>query len=159
MLCYIFHVARQILIYLVPVTLKIPHLAMTCVHNIIAISGLVVRVYLAYKDVPVYKHISEDIAALQVLIDKVSQHFKSTTISNDDHHYGQKVLKGCQGVLEDLNHFIEKYWRLASINKRLVLNRVKLGTEDIATLHVRLISKTVLLKGFVRRCVVRYPLH
>ena len=128
---------------------------MTFVRDIIAISGLAVRVYIAYKDTQDYKWILEDIAALQMLLDKVAHHLKSTTISNDDHQYGQMVLKGCHGVLQDLNRFIEKYWRLASIHKRLVLNRVKLGTEDITTLHVRLISNTVLLNGFIRRCVVR----
>ena len=87
---------------------------MTCVLDIIAISGLAIRVYTAYKDVPDHRHISEDIAALQVLINKAGSHFKSTTISNDDQHYGQKTLRGCQSVLEDLNSFIEKYKRLAS---------------------------------------------
>ena len=127
---------------------------MICAHDIIAISGLAVRVYRAYKDVPDHRHISEDIAALRVLIDKVASHIKSTTISNHDLHYGQKTLKGCQGVLEDLNSFIEKYKRLASINKRLVFNSVRLGREDITVLHVRLISNTGLLNGFVRWCVV-----
>lgn len=132
---------------------------MTFLHDIIIISGLVIRVYQAYNEVPDFRFICEDIAALRALIDKVAQYFKSTTMSNDDHQYGQKVLKGCQGVLEDLNHFIEKYQRLVSIHKSLVWNRVKLGTEDIETLHVRLVSKTVLLNGYVRRCVVRYSLH
>ena len=132
---------------------------MTCVRDIIAISGLAVRVYTAYKETPDYKHISEDIAALQLLIDTIAQHLKSTRIINYDHHDSQKILKGCQSVLEDLNSFIEKYKRLASINKRLVLNRVKLGKDDITILHGRLISNTGLLNGFVRRCVVHFPLH
>ena len=129
---------------------------MDCVRDIIAISGLVIRVHLAYKDVlwGDFGYILEDIAALQVLIDKVAQHFKSTTTSNGDHHDGQRILKGCQSVLEDLNAFIEKYRRLASVNKSLVINRVKLGKNDITVLHARLISNTGLLTGFVRRCVV-----
>ena len=127
---------------------------MTCVRDIIAISGLAIRVYTAYKDTSDdYRHISADVATLQALIEKVAQHFKGTTISSGDHQYGQKVLKGCQAVLEDLMSFIDKYNRLASIHKRLVLNRVKLG-KDITALQVRLISETVLLNGFVRRCVV-----
>ena len=125
---------------------------MTCVRNIIATSGLAVRVYTAYKDAPDgYRHISEDVATLQTLIGKAAQHFKGTTISSDDRHDGQKTLKDCQSVLQDLYSFIEKYKRLASINKSLVLDRVKLGKEDITTLQVRLISNTGLLNGFVRR--------
>ena len=132
---------------------------MTCVHDIIATSGLAVRVHSAYKDAPDdYRHIMEDVAALQVLIDKVAQHFKGTIISSDDRHHGQKVLKGCRGVLEDLMSFIEKYNRLAFINQRPVLNRVKLG-KDITVLQVWLISEMVLLNGFVRRCVVSFPFH
>ena len=90
------------------------------------------------------------------MIGKVAEHFKSTTISSDDHHYGQMVLKGCHGVLVDLYCLFEKYRRLASINKRIVLNSIKLGKENITTLHVQLISNAVLLKGFVRRCVVHF---
>ena len=132
---------------------------MICVRDIIVISGLAVQVYIAYRDTPDYRFISKDIAALRVLIDKAAQLSKSTKISNDDHHYGQKVLKGCQGALEDLKHFIEKYNRLASINKSLVLNRVKLGKYDITVLHERLISSASLLNGFVRWYVVHFLLH
>ena len=125
---------------------------MICVHDIIAISGLAIRVSIAYKDAPdAYRHISEEVAALKLLVDKVVPHLKRTTISQEDHHYGETVLKGCQGVLEDLNSFIGKYKRLSSMNKRLVLNRVKLGTKDITVLDVQLISKTASLNGFVRK--------
>ena len=129
---------------------------MICVRDIIAISGLAVRVYTAYKDVPDHRHISKDIAALQVLINKVAPHFKDTTISQEDYHYGEKIVKACHGVLEDLNAFIEKYKRLSSINERLVLNRVKLGKNNITVLHVQLISNTNLFNGFVRRCVTHF---
>ena len=132
---------------------------MNCVRDIIATSGLAVRVYAAYKDAPDdCSHISEDVAALQVLIDQVAQYFKNTTLSSDDCYDGQRVLKDCQSVLQDLYSLMEKYRRLASMNKRLVLRRVKLGKEDITTLQVRLISNTGLLNGFVRRCVVRASL-
>ena len=129
---------------------------MICVRDIIAITGLAAKVSIAYKDASDdYKHISEEVAALKLLVERVAPHFQGTTISQEDYHYGERVLKGCQSVLEDLNSFIRKYERLASINKRLVLNRVKLGKEDITALEVQLVSNTVLLNGFVRRCVVR----
>ena len=122
--------------------------------DFIVISGLATRVHIAYKDAPdYYRHISEEAATLKLLIDKVAPHFKGTSISSKDRHYGQTVLKGCQGVLEDLNSFIERYKRIASMNRRLVLNRVTLG-KDITAIQVRLISNTVLLNGFVRRCVI-----
>ena len=128
---------------------------MIYVHDIIAISGLAVRASIAYKDAPDgYRHISEEVAALKLLIDKVAPHFQSSTISQEDYHYGEKVLRDCQGVLQDLNRLFEKHRRLASINKRIDLNSVKLGKEDATTLHVQLISNTVLLSGFIRRCVV-----
>ena len=132
---------------------------MIYVRDIIAITGLAVRVSIAYKDASNdYRPLSEEVAALKLLIDRVAPHFKSNTISQEDHHYGEEVLKGCQGVLEDLNSFIGRYERLASINKRLVLNRVKLGKEDITTLQVQLVSNMVLLNGFIRRYLC-YPLH
>ena len=130
---------------------------MICVHDIIAITGLAVRVSIAYKDASNdYRYISEEVAALKLLVDRVAPHFKSTPMSREEYQYGEKVLKDCQGVLENLNSFIGKYQKLASINKRLVLNRVKLGKDDITALQVQLISNTVLLNGFVRRCVVLF---
>ena len=133
--------------------------AMICVHDIISISGLAVRVSIAYKDASDdYRPISEDVSALKLLIDRVAPHFMSNTISQEDYHFGEKVLRGCQSVLEDLNSFMRKYERLASISNRLVLNRVKLGKEDVRALHVQLLSNTVLLNGFLRRCVVCCPL-
>ena len=133
---------------------------MAGVRDLIVISGLAIRASIAYKDAPHdYRHISEDVAVLKCLIDTASPCFKSTAISREDQHYGEKVLEGCQGVLEDLMALIEKYKRLACINKRTVLNGVKLGQEDITALQVRLISNTGLLRGFVRRCVICCLLH
>ena len=127
------------------------------VGDVIAISQLAIKVYTAYKDAPdIYGNISDEVAGLQVLIDKVEQQSKSTTISSNDRHNGQKVLKGCQSVLEDLNSLVEKYKSLASTNKRLVFKRVKLGMEDIATLRARLISNTTLLSSFIRRFDIFY---
>ena len=122
------------------------------VGDIITISGLAYKVYTAYKDAPDnYKHISEEVEGLQILIDKVAQHFKSTTISSTDLEDGQKILKGCQSVLEDLKSLIEEYKSLACTNKNPVFTRIKLGQEDIATLRTRLISNTVSLNGFIQR--------
>ena len=133
---------------------------MTCVRDIIATSELAVRVHTAYKDAPAdYQHIPEKVAILQILIDKVAQHIKSSTLSSDNHHEGQNVLQGCQSVLQDLYSLIEKYKRLASTIKGLVLTGVKLGKENIITLQVRLISNIGLLNGFVRRFVPTILVH
>ena len=107
------------------------------VDDFIAISQLAIKVYTAYKDVPdIYGYIiADEVAELQVLIDRVEQQFKSATISNNERRDGQKVLEGCQSVLEDLNFLVEMYKIQASTNKRLVFKRVKLGMEDIAALR------------------------
>ena len=129
------------------------------VGDVFAISQLALKVYTAYKDAPdIYGNISDEVAGLQVLIDKVEQQFQSTTISSNDRHNGQKILKGCQSALEDLNSRVEKYKSLASTNKRLFFKRVKLGMEDIATLRSRLISNTTLLSSFIRRFDIFYYL-
>ena len=122
------------------------------VGDIVTISEYAVKVYTAYKDAPdSYRHISEEVAALQVLIEEVKQHFKSSAIGSNDHQHGQTVLKSCHSVLEDLNSLIEKYKDLTSTDKSLVLQRVKLGSEDIATLRARLTSNATLLSSFIRR--------
>ena len=122
------------------------------VGDIIAISGLAVKVYTAYKDAPDdYRHISDEVKSLQIIINKAAQHLESTTLSNNNREEGQEVLKGCQNVLEDLNSLIEKYNSLSSASPSQVLKRVKLGAEDIATLRARLTSNTTLLSSFIQR--------
>ena len=123
------------------------------VNDAIAISTLASKVYVAYKAAPDdYRHVSEEVMSLQIIIDKAVQYFKDTALSNNDRQLCQKVLKGCQSVLEDLNCLIEKYNGLDSTNIRQVFKRVKLGMEDIAALRTRLISNTILLNSFIQRC-------
>ena len=126
------------------------------VGDIITISGLAAQVYAAFKDAPdEYRHILDEVESLQIIIDKAARHFTSTssTLSYNNQREGQTMLKGCQNVLEDLNSLIEKYNSVTSPNTSAsqVLKRVKLGTEDIATLRARLISNTSLLNGFIQR--------
>ena len=120
------------------------------VGDIVAISGLALQVYTAYKDAPDnYKHISDEVKSLQVIIHNSARHFEG----NDNLQKGQEVLKGCQNVLEDLNFLIEEYKRLSfgSANPVQIFKQIKLGMEDIATMRARLISNTGLLNGFIQR--------
>ena len=122
------------------------------VGDILAISELAVKVYTAYNDAPdEYKHIAEEVKSLQIMINKATQHFESTTLSDNDRQEGQEVLKGCQSVLRDLNSLIEKYNSLAMANKSQVFKRVQLGTEDVTALRVRLATNATLLSSFIRR--------
>ena len=74
---------------------------MIYVHDIIAIAGLAIRVSIDYKDAPAeYRHISKEVASLKLLVEKAAPHFTSTAMSEEDYHYGEKVLKDCQSVLE-----------------------------------------------------------
>ena len=122
------------------------------VGDILAISGLAVKVYTAYKDAPDdYRHISDEVESLQAIIDKAIQHYKSSSLDNRSRQEGQRVLKSCQNILEDLNSLIEKYNTLASSNANQAFKRVMLETEDIATLRARLTSNTGLLNSFIQR--------
>ena len=120
--------------------------------GIATISTLAVKVYTAYKNAPEnYRHISEEVESLQILINKAIQLIKGTTLRDNDRQEGQKVLKGCYGVLKDLNSLVKKHKSLASTNKSLATQKVKLGTDDITTLRSRLISNTALLNTFIQR--------
>ena len=122
------------------------------VGDIMAISGLAVKVYTAYQDATGdYRNISDEVKSLHIVIDKAVQHLNDPTLSNNYQQEGQEVLTGCQNVLKDLDALIMKYNSLASANTSKVIDRIKLGTEDIATLRIRLISNTGLLNGFIQR--------
>lgn len=125
------------------------------VGDIIVISDLAMRVHITYKDTPnCYKHISEEVAVLRTLIEKVAQHFKRSAISKNDCHEGQKVLEGCQSVLKDLYSLMEKYKSRASTHKGLPFLGAKFGEDNIVTLRERLVFNTGLLHGFNRRFVI-----
>ena len=120
--------------------------------DVFALAQLVVKVYTAYKDAPDdYKNIAEEVKSLEGLINKATRHVTSTVLSDDDRQECEDAMKGCQSVLEDLNALIEKYKSLVSTNKKLSFKRVRLGTEDIATLRARLTSNATLLSSFIRR--------
>ena len=132
--------------------------------DIMAISGLALKVCTAYKDAPGdYRNISDEVESLHIIINKAAHHFESTTLSDNSRQEGHKVLRGCHNVLEDLDALIEKYNSLASASPSTststsqVLQRLKLsaslviGTEDIATLRARLTSNITLLNGFIQR--------
>ena len=124
----------------------------TGVGDILAISRLAAKVYTAYKDAPNdYKNIAEEVKSLEGIINRAALHLKSAMLSENDWQDGQKALNSCQSVLEDLNSLIEKYKSLAFTNRKLVLKRVKLGTEDITTLRARLTSSATILGIFIQR--------
>ena len=114
----------------------------------IAISSLAIRVHTTYKDaIQDNGYISDDVAALRVLIDKAAQYFKTTSMNSDGRSYAQKVLIRCQSVLEDLDSFARKCRSLPPTTQQQVIR----GKEDLREI---LISNTILLNGFVRRFVM-----
>ena len=120
--------------------------------DIMALSQLAVKVFKAYQDAPSdYRNISDEVKSLHIIISKAAQHLESTTLSSSSRQEGQEVLKGCQNVLVDLGSLIKKYNSLASASTGQVLQRIKLGAEDIATLRARLTSHTTLLSSFIQR--------
>ena len=123
--------------------------------DITTISWLAVQVYTAYQNASNdYKHIPDEVKSLQILIDKAAPYFESTSLNNNSRQEGQQALKGCKDVLEGLNSLIEKYNSSGTSRTSQVLRRIGLGTEDIASLRVRLISNTALLNAFIQRLVL-----
>ena len=122
------------------------------VDDIMAISGLALKVYTAYNDAPDdYRSISDEVKSLHIIIEEAARHFESTTLSNKEQQGDKEVLEGCQNVLKDLDALIEKYNALAPANANTVFERIKLGIEDIVTLRARLTSNTTLLNSFIQR--------
>ena len=120
--------------------------------DIITISILATKVVTAYKGAPDdYRHISDEVNSLKIMIDDAREHYEGTTLSNKKRKAGQVVLKGCESVLADLNSLVGKYKSLDSTDNCLDWNRIKFSNEDIATLRQRLISNTGFLSHFVRR--------
>lgn len=117
-----------------------------CVGNIMAVSRLATKVYLACKDTPDdFRHISEEVMSLQAIVNMAVPYFE-TPLSDNDKQLGQEVLRGCQSALEDLNSLIEKH--PTPTNAHQALGGVKLS---VRALKARFISNTSLLNGFIQR--------
>ena len=151
LICYIVHF--DIIQDLLPATIHILIMSFGYgVGDIMAISGLAVKVYTAYKDAPDdYRNISDEVESLHIIIQEAAQHFEGTKLSDNSRQKGLKILKGCQNILEDLDALIIKYNSIASASTGQVIQRINLGTEDISSLRIRLISNTGLLNGFIQR--------
>ena len=120
--------------------------------DIMAISGLAVKIYSAYKHAPAdYRNISDEVESLHIIIQKAAKHFEDTKLNDNSRQEGLKVLKGCQNILEDLDALIIKYSSIASASTGQIIQRIQLGAEDISSLRIRLISNTGLLNGFIQR--------
>ena len=121
------------------------------VSNFIALSSLAVRVLTTYKhDIGDHGYISNEVAALRILVDKAAQHFETTPVGSDGRSHGQIALISCQSVLEGLDSFPRKYKSLSSAIRRQII----LSKNKIVALRESLISNTTLLNGFVRRFVM-----
>ena len=129
------------------------------VGDIIAVSQLAMKVYTVYKDAPdEYRHISEEVRSLQIIIDGAIHYFKGGTLSDNKQREGQEVLQGCQSVLEELESLIEKYQSIASGKKWQFFKKVKFGNYDIMAIRIRLTSNTSLLTNFIRRSVLAFAI-
>lgn len=118
--------------------------------DFIAVYDLIAKVRTAYKDAPnEYKNIIEEVDSLRLIITNIEN--GNNNLSAKNRQDCQVVLRGCCSVLRDLNSLKEKYNSLASPNKRQFFKRVKLGTEDIASLRARLTSNTALLIAYIQR--------
>ena len=125
------------------------------VADIYALARLAVKVSIAYQEAPEdYKHISQEVESLHILVSEGIRHFKNDYLSESKQREGRALMQGCKSVLEDLDSVIEKYKSLASPSEGGVIMRLRFKTEDIATLRSRLISITNLLSNFVLRFVV-----
>lgn len=111
---------------------------------------LAAKVSAAYRDAPdSYRHISEEVEALQGLIIGARQRLKSISSSSDEFRAGQKVLISCHSLLADLNSIVKKYNILASPSSSRAIQRIMLSTEDIPSLRARITSNVSLLNGFL----------
>ena len=88
------------------------------------------RHHTAYKDAPDdYRNSADEVKSLHIIIEEAAQHFdEGTTFSKKKQQRGKEVLEGCYNVLKDLGTLIEKYNALASADRSLVFQRIKLGT-------------------------------
>ena len=122
--------------------------------DFIAVYDLIAKVRTAYKDAPNnYRSIVEEVDSLRLIIANI----ENANLSAKNRQDCQVVLRGCCSVLRDLNSLKEKYNSLSSPNKRQVFKRVKLGTEDIASLRARLTSNTALLIAYIQRLDIPTP--
>ena len=106
--------------------------------------------YRSCKDAPTsFQNISMEVLSLQAVLKETEETLFKGPLPDSRRERLKIILDGCKRVLEGLRRLIDSYERL-STERKLHMERLKWGLEDIAELRTRLISNMGLLNTFIR---------
>lgn len=119
--------------------------------DLIAITTLAWNLYKSCRESSEeFKRISQEVASLHVVLKETEEYLEETKGKSLSPTRGERLLtlvKGCQGVLEDLKTLVDKYESLGTPQQR-AWDRAKWGLENLADLRDRIMSNATLLSAF-----------
>lgn len=96
-----------------------------------------------------FRNISLEVLSLHAVLKEFGDDLNGHTLQPSRQVGLERVAEGCQAVLKDLEHLLDKYKGLRTRRERM-WNRAVWGWKDIKGLRLRLISNTALLTAFIR---------
>lgn len=120
------------------------------VSDVIVLSQLAWRFYINCKgSSESFRNISLEVLSLHAVLQELGENLHGQTLQHSLQVGLERVARGCQVVLKDLQGLLDKHEGLGTRRKRL-WNRVGWGLKDVKGLRSRLISNTTLLTAFIR---------
>jgi hypothetical protein len=118
--------------------------------DFVAIPGYAWKVYRACRSSSEeFNNVATEVASLHVVLKETQEYVSEWGANfgpNREAHLAT-LGKGCYEVLQDLERLLTKYESLGTDTQR-TWDRMKWGTEDIATARQRLSTNTALLAAF-----------
>lgn len=110
------------------------------------------KLYRTCKDAPEsFQDTSQEVLSLFVILKESEEIYSGTLLSATQRSRLEDIRNECHAVLEELQGILDNHNSLSTKPKR-TLDRLgwRSNDSDIAELTSRLVSNTVLLKGFVK---------
>ena len=116
--------------------------------DIISVSTLAWQVFKSCKDAPgEFKNVAGEVISLHVVLKETAELAAQSDLSSHQNPQLQKLTRGCQEVLQELTELLKKYQSLGTKTQR-TWDRLKWGSEGVASLRARLISNTTMVSAY-----------
>jgi hypothetical protein len=120
------------------------------VGDILAVGTLAWQVYKSCKNAPnSFKNISDEVLSLHAVLKESEEVLEVQSLSSGQQRRLETVLKGCNGVLVDLQCAVDRYESLGTKSKR-TWDRLGWVQQPIVEMRARLTANILLLSAFVK---------
>ena len=116
--------------------------------DIVTVSTLAWRLFKSCKDASGdFKNVASEVVSLHVVLKETEELVAESDLGSSQASQLQHIADGCRRVLEDLEGLLAKYRSLGTKSQR-TWDRMKWGSEAVASVRTRLTSNTTMLSAY-----------